>query len=218
MSPGIAAHDSGVTVRFLWYRRDLPSSCPEVFGKIACRNPTECRFNVYIGVVGGPDAVAASVSSEARDFASWVEPHWAAMTALAFRLVPASDVEDVVQDALASAWRQRSRFDPSRGSARTWLLTLTADQVRRLYRRSRRVPVPMPDVPGGGSDELPDPDLDRALRGLSSRQRLAIELFYYLGLPVSEVAMVMGCAEGTVKSTLADARARLRSVLGGAEA
>ncbi|HZC52868.1 MAG TPA: sigma factor-like helix-turn-helix DNA-binding protein [Mycobacterium sp.] len=75
--------------------------------------------------------------------------------------------------------------------------------------------MPLPDVSIGASDQLPDPDLDRALRGLSSRQRLAVELFYYIGLPLSEIALVMGCAEGTVKSTLADARARLRTTLGG---
>jgi RNA polymerase sigma-70 factor (ECF subfamily) len=76
--------------------------------------------------------------------------------------------------------------------------------------------VPVPEVSMTDSEQLPDLDLDRALRGLSSRQRLAVELFYYLGLPVSEVALVMGCAEGTVKSTLADARARLRTTLEGA--
>lgn len=182
-------------------------------------HPTGCRFGVYIGVVGRSDAVADSVAiGAAEEFASWVAPHWSAMTGLAFRLVPRSDVDDVVQEALASAWRQRDRFDPGRGSARTWLLTLTADQARRLHRRALRVPVPMSDVPVAGSDELPDPDLDRAVRALPSRQRLAVELFYYLGLPVSEVAPVMGCAEGTVKSTLADARVRMRRTLGEAEA
>jgi DNA-directed RNA polymerase specialized sigma24 family protein len=45
---------------------------------------------------------------------------------------------------------------------------------------------------------------------LSRRQRLAVELHYFLGLPVSECATVMSCSEGTVKSTLSDARARLR--------
>ena len=42
-----------------------------------------------------------------------------------------------------------------------------------------------------------------------------MELYYFLGLPVAEAAAVMNCSEGTVKSTLADARAKLRPVLEG---
>ena len=59
-----------------------------------------------------------------------------------------------------------------------------------------------------------DLDLQAALRELAPRQRLAVELHYYLGFPVTEVATLMDCAEGTVKSTLSDARARLRHLLG----
>jgi RNA polymerase sigma factor (sigma-70 family) len=56
-------------------------------------------------------------------------------------------------------------------------------------------------------------DLHRALRRLSRRQRLAVDCFYFAGLSLAETAAVMACAEGTVKSTLADARGRLRTVL-----
>jgi RNA polymerase sigma-70 factor (ECF subfamily) len=57
-------------------------------------------------------------------------------------------------------------------------------------------------------------DLSVALARLSERQRLAVALHYYLGLPVAEAAVVMACSPGTVKSTLSDARARLRAILG----
>jgi RNA polymerase sigma-70 factor (ECF subfamily) len=43
---------------------------------------------------------------------------------------------------------------------------------------------------------------------------VAVNLYYYLGLPVAESAAVMGCTEGTVKSTLSAARSRLRELLG----
>jgi RNA polymerase sigma-70 factor (ECF subfamily) len=43
---------------------------------------------------------------------------------------------------------------------------------------------------------------------------MAVHLHYFVGLPVDETAAVMGCAPGTVKSTLFDARARLRDLLG----
>lgn len=65
-------------------------------------------------------------------------------------------------------------------------------------------------TPGGR-----DVDIERAIAGLTPRQRIAVELFYFLDLPVAEIAIVMACSPGTVKSTLSDARARLRDVLGG---
>jgi RNA polymerase sigma-70 factor, ECF subfamily len=152
--------------------------------------------------------------SDAAEFAAWVEPHWSAMTGLAWRLVAASDVDDVVQEALASAWRQRDRFDPARGTPRAWLLALIADQARRSRRRGRRLPVPVDRIePGAHEDQRIDHELAEAVGQLSHRQRLAVELFYYVGLPVADVAEVMGCAVGTVKSTLADARGRLRNAL-----
>jgi RNA polymerase sigma-70 factor (ECF subfamily) len=51
------------------------------------------------------------------------------------------------------------------------------------------------------------------MEALSARQRLAVDCFYFADLSVADTAAVMGCSEGTVKSTLSDARARLRSLL-----
>jgi len=56
-------------------------------------------------------------------------------------------------------------------------------------------------------------DLGEAVSRLAGRQRLAVDCFYFVGLSVAETAAVMRCSEGTVKSTLADARKRLRSML-----
>ncbi len=149
-------------------------------------------------------------------FTAWVEPHWASMAYLAAR--SGTDGEDILQEALAAAWRKRAQFDPSRGTARNWLLAITADQrwkarraaARLFTNRSPQQPVPLPsDV-----DRTARLDMERAVGRLPSRQRLAVELHYYLDLPIADVAQVMRCAEGTVKSTLSDARARLRTLLG----
>lgn len=153
-------------------------------------------------------------SQEADRFAAWVAPWWSTMTGLALRMCDRSDVDDVVQEALAQAWRRRGTFDARRGSARSWLLALTADQARRAARRRHRVATPTNSVDWLAVEQgLPDIDVREAISRLSERQRLAVELYYYIGLPVVEVAQVMGCAEGTVKSTLADARAQLRRTL-----
>ena len=56
-------------------------------------------------------------------------------------------------------------------------------------------------------------DIERAVQALPARQRLAVDCHYFAGLSVAETAAAMGCSEGTVKSTLSDARARLRPAL-----
>lgn len=149
-----------------------------------------------------------SVPGTIDDFAEWVAPHALAMHQLAARLAGPSDGEDVVQDSLLRAWRRRETFRAERGSPRTWLLAIVADQARQRRRRK-------PDVFTEATvvSFEPDIDLERAIGRLAERQRLAVELHYFVGLGVKEAAEVMGCAEGTVKSTLADARERLRGWL-----
>jgi RNA polymerase sigma-70 factor (ECF subfamily) len=151
-------------------------------------------------------------------FTAWVQPHWSAMARLAGRYH--QDPDDIVQDALAVAWRMRDRFDPTRGTARSWLLAITADQRHKTWLRASRWGTrtrPLAEVDPAappGTDGSAAIDLERALRRLSTRQRLAVDLHYYLGLDVTETAAVMRCSPGTVKSTLSDARGRLRRLLG----
>lgn len=153
--------------------------------------------------------------ADQQAFADWVRPHLAAMARLAARLAPAADRDDVVQEALTNAWLKRHQYDAERGTPCAWLLAITADQARRASRRrwpARLFPAPPPAAPP--EDHL---DLDRALRRLTTRQRLAVDCFYFAGLSVAETAAVMGCSDGTVKSTLADARRKLRAHLGVSE-
>jgi RNA polymerase sigma-70 factor (ECF subfamily) len=159
------------------------------------------------------DIVPVITTSTAGDFETLVAPHWKLMARLAYRLSPAGEWEDVLQDALGAAWRKRAQFDPDRGTARNWLLAVVADQARKGHRRlwSRREQE-LEDRPV--EDTRADVDLARALGRLTARQRTAVELHYYLGLPLADVAQVLGCSAGTVKSTLSDARAKLRGELG----
>jgi RNA polymerase sigma factor (sigma-70 family) len=149
--------------------------------------------------------------AERDAFDAFVAPHLRVMWVLASRLVGPEAREDVVQEALLTAWRRFSTYDPARGSARTWLLVLVADRCRK-HRRRTRPTVELVDV-GVASDVEGHLDLSRAVAALPRRQRLAVELHYVLGLPMAECAAVMGCATGTVTSTLSDARAALRTRL-----
>lgn len=144
-------------------------------------------------------------------FDAFVAPHVRVMWVLAGRLVGPEAREDVVQEALLTAWRRFSTYDPARGTPRTWLLVLVADRCRK-HRRSSRPTVELVDV-GVSTDLEGHLDLSRAVAALPRRQRMAVELHYVLGLPVAECAAVMGCATGTVTSTLSDARAALRARL-----
>lgn len=144
-----------------------------------------------------------------EDFGSWVEPHLPAMAHLARRLAPAAEDHDVLQEALVRAWRHRSRFDPSRGALRSWLLKIVANEAKRTWRIARRRVL-------FGTQQLEDQEGDVSsamwirVQGLPWRQRQAVALYYYLDLSVRDVAEVMGCAEGTVKATLNAARNGIR--------
>ena len=160
----------------------------------------------------------AGPAADPQEFGAWAQPALLAMTRLARRLAPRADADDVVQDALTRAWQKRAQYDPARGTATTWLLAITADQARaarRAHERRLRVVDDAAALPDAGHpDRVADLDLERAIRTLGERQQLAVHLHYFLGLTVDETAAVMGCAGGTVKSTLFDARTRLRAVLG----
>jgi RNA polymerase sigma factor (sigma-70 family) len=145
------------------------------------------------------------------DFAAWVSPHLPVMARVAARLAPATDRDDVVQEALTRAWRKRGTYDQRRGSAAAWLCAVVAGEARRARSRTRDT-AELVDAPV--EDTRRDLDLERAIAQLSERQREAVDLHYFAGLTVSETAVAMGCADGTVKSTLSDARVRLRILLG----
>jgi RNA polymerase sigma factor (sigma-70 family) len=131
--------------------------------------------------------------------------------------------QDAVQDAMLSAWRTAASFDPVRGKASTWLLTLVhrraVDVVRREDRRRAR---PLDDAPiaaGDATDETAELREQRrtvqaALAQLPPEQRTALELAYYGGLSQTELAERLGVPLGTVKSRMYAALSKLRDLLG----
>lgn len=151
-------------------------------------------------------------SATPEQFEAWTAPHLRAMSLLAARLSSDAERDDVVQEALIRAWTKRGQYDPRRGTPSAWLLAITADQARRARRGRRPLLGSLPGTVRPIDEEL---DLANAISALSGRQRLAVDCFYFVGLDVAETAAVMRCSEGTVKSTLSDARNRLRKLLEG---
>jgi len=164
---------------------------------------------------GVPVTAAADDERATLDFREWVQPHLLAMGRLATRLTSAADSDDVVQEALVRAWRKRESYDPNRGSVQSWLLAIVADRCRRHRTRHwRHEATELIEVAAAPSSDLDrSVDIERAIGRLSPRQQLAVELHYYVGLSIAEVAAVMRCSDGTVKSTLSDARKRMLPAL-----
>lgn len=158
--------------------------------------------------------VPSAPPADGAGFVEWVRPHLPSMARLAARLAVGADRDDIVQESLVRAWTKRHQYDGSRGAASSWLLAITADQARKAARRLRPV-AELGDHDGVEASQDVDARLDvnQALTTLSARQRLAVDCYYFADLSVADTAAVMGCSEGTVKSTLSDARARLRSLL-----
>lgn len=148
--------------------------------------------------------------SDAAAFSDFVHSQLPGLVRLAARISPNTAPDDVVQEALIRAWRYRGSYNARLGAVSTWLMTIVANEARRAHRR----PVPLPVRPANARSPVEDRlDVEAAVKRLPPRQRLAVDCFYYADLSISETASVMGCSEGTVKSTLADARERLRGIL-----
>jgi RNA polymerase sigma-70 factor (ECF subfamily) len=163
---------------------------------------------------GNPTVVEDAVAPEAMAFAELIRPHMAVLVRLAARLAPAGSHDDVVQEALIRAWRHRGRYDVSKGPLLNWLLAIVANEARRAGASRRSLPIRLRSAVATLSED-DRIDLEDAVRRLSARQRMAVDCYYFVGLSVSETAAVMACTEGTVKSTLTDARARLRHAIEG---
>jgi RNA polymerase sigma factor (sigma-70 family) len=131
--------------------------------------------------------------------------------------------QDAVQDAFLAAWRTAAAFDPRRGKAQTWVLTLVhrraVDVVRREERRRTEQLEDLPAPSGASTEEEVSVREQRravqaALVQLSPDQREVLELSYYGGLTQTELAERLGVPLGTVKSRAFAGLARLRDLLG----
>ncbi len=131
--------------------------------------------------------------------------------------------EEVTQEVFIQVWNQAARFDPTKGSVRSWVATIAhrraVDVVRHTQASTNRdasIPAPgwSPDI----ADEIVEAEdqatVRRALEGLTDLQREAIELAYFGGLTYSEVATRLGAPLGTVKTRMRDGLAKIRSTLG----
>lgn len=176
----------------------------------------------------GPDELLRqSARGDERAFAALYDLLAPRVYGLAKRVVrDAAQAEEVAQEALVEVWRTASRFDPARGSATSWVLTIThrraVDRVRSAQagaERERRVAAasvdtPYDDVVEEVTASLEQQQVRRCLKGLTELQREAITLAYYGGYTYREVAEKLDTALPTIKTRMRDGLIRLRDCLG----
>jgi RNA polymerase sigma-70 factor (ECF subfamily) len=135
-----------------------------------------------------------------------------------------SQAEEVTQEVLLEVWRTASRFDPARGSAATWVLTIAhrraIDRVRAeeaataREQRTAEVPAATDEVAETVEASMDAERLRRCLAGLTELQRESITLAYYGGYSYAQVAALLDTALGTIKTRIRDGLTRLRACLG----
>lgn len=139
-------------------------------------------------------------------------------------VLPASDVEDVLQETFIAVWRGARNYR-SEGAAGGWLWGIARRQGALLLRRRGAAGLPLPDLavadwPGPAdtaSAATARVDLDAAVAALGppgSPEREVWRLLYEEDRPVTEIAELLGVPEGTVKSRAHRTRRRLRALLG----
>ena len=150
-----------------------------------------------------------------RDFLETSYPRLVAAVALVAGSRDAA--EDAVQEALVRAWERAGTEDIH--SLPAWVTRVSLNLSKSRWRRLR-AEAKATERLGAAREQLqadPRPDVERALRGLSRRQREVTVLRYYLAMDVSEIAGVLSITEGTVKTQLFRARRALAELLGDGE-
>jgi len=137
-----------------------------------------------------------------------------------------SQSEEVTQEIFLEIWQTSTRFDPNKGGATTWILTMAhrraVDRVRASQAsRDRDVRVGIRDldvdidhVAESVEVRIESERVERAMARLTDMQRQAITLSYYGGYTNSEVATMLSVPIGTIKTRIRDGMIRLRDELG----
>ena len=196
--------------------------------------PPGPRVGAGGGPADGPELVALIGQVMAQDEAALVALYGRLsrqVHAVALRLTrQAALAEEVLQDTFWQVWRQAPRFDPARGSARAWVMTIARSRALDALRRGKgdpllslgRVEVEAVEADVGmGVDPLDllgdarrNLQLHNAVAGLPPLKRQLIALAFHRGLTHEEISAQLCMPLGSVKSQFRRSLASLREALG----
>ncbi len=179
------------------------------------------------GSVDDDDLMAAIARGDEEAFAELYDRMAAYVHGVTRRVVrDPAQAEEVTQEVFVEVWRTAARFDGTRGSVRTWVLTMAhrraVDRVRseqasrdrtdRIGSRDRDRP--FDQVAEDVETRFEHQQVRSALDTLTALQREAVELAFYGGYTYREVAELLDTPLGTVKTRLRDGLIRLRDAMG----
>jgi RNA polymerase sigma-70 factor, ECF subfamily len=157
---------------------------------------------------------SAGVASEAA-FAELLRPLIDPGFRLALAMLhDAQAAEDAVQEASFTAWRKLGRMQ-DKGRLRPWFLGVVANKCRNARRKRwvASVDLGLPEelsVKSAEDRTLRGADLRRAVARLRHEDRLVVVLYFYLDMPLDEVAAVTGSSSGAARARLYRALKKLR--------
>jgi RNA polymerase sigma-70 factor, ECF subfamily len=205
----------------------LPAGFDPSLGRL-----TAIAWRWYRFLVSDADLVRAMAEGDRAALGTLYDRYASLLLGVARRLLRSDrEAEDLVHDVFLEAFRHSRDFDEARGTVRAWLvMRLRSRALDRLksvgYARvSSLETTTLPVEPSVQPVEITSTTeihlVRTALAGLPADQRMVIELGYFEGLSLSEVATRLETPIGTIKSRLARALSRLReelAVLGKEEA
>ena len=121
-----------------------------------------------------------------------------------------ADSEDIVQETFVLCWTNRKKIKEPEYFGNWLYKTLTREAWRFCRKNRKEQPVEVLEEVMMRSREK---ELYEAIRNLPVKQRTAVVLYYFNQMSTREIAGIMGCMEGTVKSRLYTARTNLKQEL-----
>jgi len=170
------------------------------------------------------DLVRRCRSGDSQAFRTIVEIYGRTLFGIAYLMTHDRTLaEDAVQAALVRAWQCLPSLRVE-SNLKVWLIRIVINEVKQQYRKKKLPEVPLDQVPEPVAGDPPEIEtrilreeehrqLRQAIEMLPAEQKEAVMLRYFGELTVPEVASVMKCREGTIKSRLNRALGRIKEIL-----
>lgn len=157
----------------------------------------------------------SAAAGSQRDFTALVDLYRQSLYATAIAVTRnEDDALDAIQETLLTMWEKLPTLrDP--GAFKTWMTRILVNHCRAILReRGRTVLADPPDQAAEDPDRDQALDVRDALGRLSQEDRLVLQLFYYEGMPVKDIASALETSQEAVRMRLSRGRKRFRKAYG----